>query len=85
MADIIGTNGNDQLNGTVEADRFVPLGGHDSVDGGEGSDTLIVDYTNYGYIDPYAGASVPNMHFTVVTSVGGSFDGSSASLSAPIR
>src|SRR5690349_7274190 len=75
MADFTGTNGNDNLTGTGEADNFYPLLGSDAVDGLGGSDTLYVDYSNYFY-DPYAGASGPGPEkSSVVTSSGGSFSG----------
>lgn len=60
MAVIYGTTGNDTLIGTAEADMIYPLGGWDTVDGLGGADTLVIDYTNYGFIDPYAGAAVPD-------------------------
>ena len=43
MAVYNGTNGNDNLTGTAEADTFNPLLGQDTVDGLGGSDILVVD------------------------------------------
>ncbi|MFC3440748.1 calcium-binding protein [Sphingobium rhizovicinum] len=45
MATITGTTGNDRLTGTSGDDVFHPLSGQDSVNGGNGSDRLIVDYS----------------------------------------
>lgn len=47
MAIITGTTGNDRLTGTGNDDIFHPLSGQDSVNGGNGSDRLIVDYTAF--------------------------------------
>ncbi|HYG49138.1 MAG TPA: hypothetical protein VD846_14500 [Allosphingosinicella sp.] len=74
MAVFNGTNGNDNLTGTAEADTFNPFLGQDTVDGGGGSDTLVVDYSAFFY-DPYAGAAVPDAMTSVITSSGGSFGG----------
>jgi Ca2+-binding RTX toxin-like protein len=75
VATITGTNGNDDLIGTDEADTFHPLAGSDTVDGLDGSDTLVLDYSDYGLLDPFAGAAVPDMHLSQVLSSGGSFVG----------
>jgi Ca2+-binding RTX toxin-like protein len=40
MADILGTSGNDILNGTGDADIIQGLGGNDTIDGGDGNDTI---------------------------------------------
>lgn len=45
MATITGTTGNDRLTGTSGNDIFRPLSGQDSVNGGNGSDRLIIDYS----------------------------------------
>lgn len=44
-----GTNKNDTLVGTDADDTFLPLRGFDTVDGGTGHDTLIVDYSKQEY------------------------------------
>jgi Ca2+-binding RTX toxin-like protein len=54
MADITGTEfGNDILNGTVDADRLLGLGGDDQIIGGGGGDTLLGGSGNdvmYGFL-----------------------------------
>ncbi|MCW1381351.1 hypothetical protein OLX02_00805 [Novosphingobium sp. KCTC 2891] len=45
MATYIGTNGDETLIGTSDSDTFVPMLGFDVVEGGGGSDTLVLDYT----------------------------------------
>ncbi|SEJ33540.1 Ca2+-binding protein, RTX toxin-related [Sphingobium sp. AP50] len=45
MATYTGTTGNDRLTGTSANDIFLPLSGQDSVNGGNGFDQLIVDYS----------------------------------------
>src|SRR3954469_1400482 len=73
MPTITGTNGNDHLVGTEDSDTINSLLGKDTVDGLGGEDTLIVDYHSAS-IDPYAGASIADVH-SIVSSNGGSFSG----------
>ncbi|HEY0132160.1 MAG TPA: hypothetical protein VGB57_12225, partial [Allosphingosinicella sp.] len=75
MAEIYGTSGNDNLVGTPDSDTFHPLLGQDTVDGLGGSDTLVVDYSGFEFVDPYGGAAVPDRPRYAVTSSGGSFAG----------
>src|ERR1043165_9652310 len=74
MPTFTGTNGNDNLVGSAEADTFIPLFGSDTVDGLGGSDTLIVDYSHAPY-DPYGGVSVPGDLISTVSANGGSLKG----------
>lgn len=46
MANIIGTSGNDSLNGTLDDDVITPNLGYDFVDGSGGYDTLKLDYSS---------------------------------------
>lgn len=46
MAIINGTNGNDTLTGTADDDTISPLLGLDQVDGNDGTDRLVVDYSS---------------------------------------
>jgi Ca2+-binding RTX toxin-like protein len=66
MANISGSNGDDNLVGTAHADRLVPLLGFDWVDGGEGRDTLVADYR---------AASAGGYSNAYVYSMGSSFSG----------
>jgi Ca2+-binding RTX toxin-like protein len=74
MPTINGTNGNDNLLGSVDPDTFNPMLGQDIVDGQGGSDTLIVEYSHAPY-DPFAGAGLPGDLISTVSSNGGSFSG----------
>jgi Ca2+-binding RTX toxin-like protein len=67
MAVFNGTTGDDTLGGVVDGDNigndiFTPLTGVDIVDGGDGVDTLIVDYSAsfnvYTYVDSYGGTNI---------------------------
>ena len=49
VPDLIGTNGNDNLIGTDTDDLISPLRGRDVVDGSDGSDVLIIDYSSNVY------------------------------------
>lgn len=56
MADkIIGTDGHEEISGTAEDDTIESLSGYDTLDGGEGSDTYIVNANDYigRFIDLY--------------------------------
>ena len=75
MPTITGTDGNDTLVGSSDADTFYPLLGGDTVNGLGGSDTLIVDYSHAPY-DPYGGAGVPGDLISSVWASGGALSGS---------
>ena len=74
-ATLTGTNGNDTLTGTVGNDTISPLRGKDNVDGGDGTDLLIVDYSS----NTYAGTSNPA---GLSVSISQQSDGFGGSLSA---
>lgn len=67
MATLTGTGGNDTLIGTSANDVFVPLLGHDTVNGGEGFDRLNLDYSSLAM---NAGTT------TLAAGTAGSFSGS---------
>jgi Ca2+-binding RTX toxin-like protein len=50
-----GTNGNDNITGTSGNDTISPLRGIDNVDGGAGTDLLIVDYSSNTYSGTLSG------------------------------
>ena len=52
---IIGTDGHEEIFGTAEDDTIESLSGYDTLDGGEGSDTYIVNADDYlgRFIDLY--------------------------------
>jgi Ca2+-binding RTX toxin-like protein len=50
-----GTNGNDNITGTSGNDTISPLRGLDNVDGGAGTDLLIVDYSSNTYSGTLSG------------------------------
>ena len=74
MPTITGTDGNDTLVGSGDADTFTPLLGIDTIDGLGGSDTLIVNYSG-AFFDPFGGVSVSGPFPSAVSSNGGSFSG----------
>ena len=60
MAVIIGTSGNDTLNGTIEDDIIRTGLGRDIVDGGDGIDLLEIDYSASDGRIFYTSSSVPD-------------------------
>ena len=46
QATFTGTNGDDNITGTSGDDTISPLRGQDNVDGGDGNDLLIIDYSS---------------------------------------
>ena len=73
MAIVNGTNGNDNLIGTADADTINPFLGTDTADGLDGIDILVVDYSS-APVDPFAGAA-PLILPSYINSTGNSFSG----------
>lgn len=72
MVTFTGTTGNNSLIGTTQDDSFLPLTGQDTVSGGAGRDTLVVDWSSI---------SANGMTGSITSEGGASFGGS---LAAPV-